>query len=138
MGHPFGPKWPIFLFYPKGLPTTCLMQIYHLGLNCRVSKNGPPFWAKVAHFFFYPKGLPTSCLMQIYHLGLNCRVSKNGPPYWAKVTHFPFLPRGPPNIMSDTDLPFGVKLQVRVRVRVLSSARKACVVDLSELACSRH
>ena len=26
----------------------------------------------------------------------------------------------------------------RVRVRVLSSARKACVVDLSELACSRH
>ena len=54
MGHPFGPKWPIFLFYPKGLPTTCLMQIYHLGLNCRVSKNGPPFWAtlaqKMAHF----------------------------------------------------------------------------------------
>ena len=72
MGHPFGPKWPIFLFYPKGLPTTCLMQIYHLGLNCRVSKNGPPFWAKVAHFLF--------------------------------------LPQGPPNIMSDAELPFGVKL----------------------------
>ena len=29
-------------------------------------------------------------------------------------------------------------VRVRVRVRVLSSARKACVVDLSELACSRH
>ena len=67
MGHPFGPKWPIFFFYPKGLPTSCLMQIYHLGLNCRVSKNGPPFWAKVAHFH--------------------------------------------PNIMSDAELPFGVKLQ---------------------------
>ena len=125
------------------------MQIYHLGLNCRVSKNGPPFWVKVAHFpflpqgspnnmsdadlpfgvklqgfqkwatllgqsepfFFYPKGLPTSCLMQIYHLGLNYRVSKNGPPFWAKVAHFPFLPQGPPNIMSDAELPFGVKLQ---------------------------
>ena len=60
MGHPFGPKWPIFLFYPKGLPTTCLMQIYHSGLNCRVSKNGPPFWAKVAHFSFLPQGSPNN------------------------------------------------------------------------------
>ena len=55
-----GPKWPIFLFYPKGLPTSCLMQIYHLGLNCRVSKNRPPFWAKVAHFPFLPQGPPNN------------------------------------------------------------------------------
>ena len=53
MGHPIGPKWPIF-FLPQGSPNNMSDADLPFGVKLQGFQNGPPFWAtlaqKMVHF----------------------------------------------------------------------------------------